>query len=294
MNYAPICLFLYNRIDHAKLTLDALCKNSLCKESALFVFIDGSKDLKDCKVQDDLEALCFEYESNFLSLSVKRSRENLGLALSLSSGIDSILKRYNRTIVLEDDLVTSEFFLKYMNKCLDLYENSSNVFSVNAYMFPLNNNENKTFLSSLGTSSWGWGTWSDKWKFFKIDHTRYEKSSDDDEFKNKFNFGSIDYYSMLKNKKSWAIHWYYSVFERGGVGVFPTRSLVQNIGFDGSGTNCNKEELYSVDVESSLPDVKYEELVNIQLEDKMKDYLRSQYIRKSLLNRVFRKLKNFL
>ena len=40
---------------------------------------------------------------------------------------------------------------------------------------------------------------------------------------------------------SWAIVWYLSVFMRQGLTLFPIRSLVGNIGFDGSGTNCGTD-----------------------------------------------------
>ena len=36
---------------------------------------------------------------------------------------------------------------------------------------------------------------------------------------------------------AWDIRWYYTVFARGGLVLFPPRTLVINIGFDGSGTH---------------------------------------------------------
>ncbi len=41
---APIALFVYNRIDHTKQTIQALQNNYLAKDSELFIFSDGWKD----------------------------------------------------------------------------------------------------------------------------------------------------------------------------------------------------------------------------------------------------------
>ena len=46
-NNAPIVLFVFNRIDHTKKTIEALKKNILAIESELFIFSDGAKNEKD-------------------------------------------------------------------------------------------------------------------------------------------------------------------------------------------------------------------------------------------------------
>ena len=50
------------------------------------------------------------------------------------------------------------------------------------------------------------------------------------------------YYNMLSKQRrgkvdSWAIRWYLSVFMRDGLTLYPSQTLIQNIGFDGSGTH---------------------------------------------------------
>lgn len=42
---------------------------------------------------------------------------------------------------------------------------------------------------------------------------------------------------MKKGIGSWAIRWYWTIFMNGGLNLFPSRALVRNIGFDGSGTH---------------------------------------------------------
>ena len=43
-NYAPICLFTYNRLYETKETVNALKNNLLSKDSELFIFSDGPKN----------------------------------------------------------------------------------------------------------------------------------------------------------------------------------------------------------------------------------------------------------
>ena len=49
MKYAPIALFVYNRPEHTKKTLEALQKNTLAQNSELFIFSDGPKNNQDKK-----------------------------------------------------------------------------------------------------------------------------------------------------------------------------------------------------------------------------------------------------
>ena len=44
MTLAPIVLFVYNRIEHTKKTIEALQKNTLANQSELFIYSDASKD----------------------------------------------------------------------------------------------------------------------------------------------------------------------------------------------------------------------------------------------------------
>ena len=69
-----------------------------------------------------------------------------------------------------------------------------------------------------------------------------------------FNFdGGYDYLAMLDSQvrgknDSWAIRWYASAFLNNKLTLYPGKSLVLNIGNDGSGTHCSATEIYSGDL----------------------------------------------
>ncbi|WP_154648040.1 glycosyltransferase family 2 protein [Pedobacter arcticus] len=221
--------------------------NKLAKDSILFIYSDGLKDdateVQKIAFQETRQVL--KNEKWCKEVHIVEREINFGLAENVITGVTEILNRYGKIIVLEDDLVTSPYFLDYCNDGLNIYQDSQNVYSINAYQFPIDfgNSNPEAFLCPLATSSWGWATWKSKWDKLDASLEYGELIQSNNQLKKRFDFGSYQFSNMLENKKSWAIKWYYSVFIRNGLGVFTTESLVKNIGFDGTGENCGIEEL---------------------------------------------------
>ena len=291
MQTAPVVLFLYNRPIHSKRTLEHLAQNTFAKYTNLYVFIDGPKRTEDELLQDQLAQICQEFASSFKSIEITRSKINKGLALSVTEGVTQIVNEAGAAIVLEDDLLTSKVFLEYMHNGLELYREDKNVFSINGYMFPIHSTENTTFLSPLATSSWGWATWKDRWANFSMETPFQGIIQENDFLKRRFNVGDLDYISYLNNNKSWAIRWYYSVFIRNGLGVFPTKSLVLNIGHDGSGENCGNSQVYQTQLNTQLPQIKHESVINMKYEALLQNHFK-QKTKKEGKNGITTKIKN--
>ena len=237
---APIILFVYNRPWHTLQTLEALSKNTLAKESILYIYSDAAKEESQIdKVNEVREVI--KSKQWCLQVKIIERKTNFGLSSNVIEGITEIVNQYGEIIVLEDDLVTSPYFLEYCNDGLEIYHNEKSVYSINGYQFPLGINKSDTFLCPLATSSWGWATWADRWSAFEIE-LKYRNVIQKNRFlTQRFNLADYDYTNMLGNEKSWAIRWYYSVFVRNGLGLFPTQSLVKNIGFDGKGENYTSD-----------------------------------------------------
>lgn len=247
---APIVLFVYNRPDHTQKVLDALKNNPEAKESELFVYCDGAKEnaseIEKKQIEETRQVI--RNIIGFKTLTIVESNVNKGLASSIIEGVTDIVNKYGRIIVLEDDIVTSCGFLKYMNDALELYKNNKKVMQVSGYVFPYHEDFNKfdTFFHKPG-SCWGWATWKDAWKYFKK-----EPQDQFDELTTKnlwFEFTLRDAYPSYKSQieqnisgqiNTWAIFWYASIFLNNGTSLVPTISLVQNIGLDGSGENCGE------------------------------------------------------
>jgi hypothetical protein len=243
MELAPIAFFAYNRPHHTLRALNNLSRCDLSAESNLHIFCDGSKTAKDWehvrRVQDLVRS-----EKWCGSVNVVIREENIGLANSIISGVSSLIENYGRVIVLEDDLLVSPFFLRYMNDSLVLYEKNEQVMQISGYMFDIDLGSDIDAIFLPFTSSWGWATWKRAWKKFDPHMRAYNLLKSNKQLRDRFNlYGAYDYFRMLKMQKagridSWAVRWYLSVFMDGGLILYPTKTLVKNIGWDASGIHC--------------------------------------------------------
>jgi len=144
--------------------------------------------------------------------------------------------------VLEDDLVTSPYFLQYMNDALNLYENDNRVISIHGYCYPIDGLPETFFLK--GADCWGWATWKRGWSLFEQDGSRLISELERRKLVERFDcFGAYDFSGMLKGQiegrnDSWAIRWYASALLQGKLTLYPGKSLVHNTGNDASGRHC--------------------------------------------------------
>lgn len=248
MTHSPIALFVYNRPQHTKQTIEALQKNALAIHSDLIIFSDAPKnDMADNAVSEVRNYI--KSITGFKSVSIVERLENFGLARSIIDGVTSIVNERGRIIVLEDDLIVSPYFLDYMNNALNKYKDEKKVVQVSGYMFPVELKINEDALFLPLTTSWGWATWARAWELFDPDANGYASVKNDLALKRRFNLdGAYDYFSMLEAQlagriDSWAIRWQLSTFLFGGLTLYPRYSLVTNSGFDGSGTHTSTRGL---------------------------------------------------
>jgi hypothetical protein len=252
MKYSPIVLFLYNRPEHTKITLDALASNAEASDSELFIFCDGLKSNRSEKDQENVKAvrLIAEEESRFRKVHVINRSRNLGLANSIIKGVTEVVNQFGRVIVLEDDIVPSKGFLKYMNEALNLYEYEDKVGCIHAWNYDLDTTqfEHSTFFLR-GADCWGWATWKESWKLFNPNGKFLLDKIKSNELQYSFNRnGTHSFVEMLENQiikknDSWAIRWHASLFLNDCYCLHPVKPLVLNIGLDGSGTHCGHHKL---------------------------------------------------
>ncbi|MDO4790455.1 MAG: glycosyltransferase family 2 protein [Porphyromonas sp.] len=247
---APVLFFVYNRPEHTRQTINSLLAQAEAAHTDLIIFCDGAKDEKDTKKVEEVQEIV-EGLSGFKSKTIHRQQKNIGLAKSIINGVTEVLRSYPSVIVLEDDLVLSPYFLRWMNDALDRYssvEEVAHIYGCN-YFQTKGGNPNGDFLCFVG--SWGWGTWKRAWeKYAEWDGEKLLKEIESRREKKRFDFNnSYPYTRMLKRQvlgenNSWAIRWNASLFLRNKLSLTAGRSLVNNIGFDGSGTHCGQDTLY--------------------------------------------------
>lgn len=252
MYKAPIVLFVYNRLSHTQLTVEALLRNSGASESQLFIFSDAAKNKSVIDAVNQVRAY-IKSITGFKSISIIERVENFGLARSIIDGVTQVCSEYGKVIVLEDDLVTSPYFLQFMNESLNLYNNDDRIISIHGYIYPVKAKLPETFFLR-GADCWGWATWKRGWDLFESDGRKLLETLKKNQLESEFNFGgSYDYLGMLDSQvngknDSWAIRWYASAFLANKLTLYPGKSLVLNIGNDDSGTHCGTTEIFSGDI----------------------------------------------
>jgi len=250
MAFAPIVLFVYKRLWHTQQVVEALLQNPEASQSDLFIYSDGPKP----GVEEDVKKLreYLKTIKGFKKIEIIERKTNYGLANNIIDGITKIVDKYEKIIVLEDDLVVSPGFLHYMNKGLEIYKNEEKVASIHGYVYPLKKwyKLPQTFFIR-GADCWGWGTWQRAWNIFEPDGRKLKEEILKRKEKKLFDMGgTYPYFKMLEDQingknNSWAIRWYASAFLHNKLTLYPHQSLVKNIGFDKSGTHCQGGDVFS-------------------------------------------------
>lgn len=258
---APVIVFAYDRPVHLQRTLAALAENTLAAKSSVRIYCDGPKVGSTMEQQNRLREVrsVAKGAEGFASIVVQESKENKGLARSIVDGVTNTVQEYGTVIVLEDDMVTSKYFLQFMNDALQRYVNESKVMHIAGYLpHNMKSFDEHFFLKYM--SCWGWATWKDRWVHFKDDAVHLKKEMEAKSLVHSFNLdGSAPgFFAQLEKNITgelctWAVKWGASIYLRGGLCLFPNRSLVSNIGVDGSGTNSGKS--YSNTFKTEIQDV---------------------------------------
>lgn len=254
---APIIIFAYNRLNDIQNTILNLKGNHLAKESHIFIFSDYAS--KKDHIPSVTNVRKFLHTINgFKSVTIIERQENYGLARNIIEGVTDIIIRYEKVIVLEDDLITSKNFLNYMNQTLDFYKNNKNIFAISGFSWnlpSLKHIREDVFLA-YRPASWGWATWKDQWENIDWDLKDYENFVNDKKAIKKFNRGGMDMTRMLKHYKegknnSWAIRWAYSMSKQDKYCIYPKVSKIQNIGFGNNATHCKGEHIHITKLDNS-------------------------------------------
>jgi len=234
---------------HLKKCVESLLLNKLASESDLYIFADGAKTEVDQEPVKQVRNYLHSIKG-FKIINITERTENWGLARNIIDGVTTIVKKYGRVIVLEDDLVVAPYFLRFMNDALEAYKNEPRVGHIQACDYTQDPTLPDTFLIKW-TGSWGWATWERAWKLFNPDGLALLRELEERKLTKTFDFnGKYGYTRMLRHQvegknNSWAIRWNASLFLKDVLSLNVGKSLVQNNGFDGTGTNCGSGRLYA-------------------------------------------------
>lgn len=238
-NNTGVALFVYNRPSHFRRVLIAL-ENYKIEE--LNVFLDGPKNNKDKILQKEIKLTLKKNKYNkAINFKVNYSSKNKGLAKSITQGLDKLSKKYENILILEDDCVPRKELFYFINKKINLLKNK-NYAAICGFQLPEIHKKNKNKIDTLILKyfiSWGWCVKSSYWRKYRKSYKILKKNKVKDVLikkiskliSNKNNVWTIDFikFNSLEKKKY----------------VFPSMSLIKNIGFDGTGVNSKVTDKFN-------------------------------------------------
>jgi len=266
---APVIIFVYNRPEHTKITINALSSNYLAKETVVYIYSDAAKDDSQKKLVEATRSYIdkIQQKNYFDKVEIIKANNNKGLANSIIDGVTEIIEKYNKVIVIEDDLITSKDFLQYMNGALSFYENNESIWSISGYNLPIEiptNYKHDVYVSYRGCS-WGWASWKNRWDKVDWSVKDYSTFKDSRVLRRRLNRGGRDMAAMLDLQMvgkidSWAIRWCYTQSKLNLFTVYPVRSRIKNIGLDGSGTHSGISKHYETDFNVNNNECNFEDV----------------------------------
>ncbi|WP_158904639.1 glycosyltransferase family 2 protein [Burkholderia sp. L27(2015)] len=244
----PVALFAYNRPDHTQRALDALSRSRRVEDCEFHLFADGPRTDAARPAVEATRKVLREWAVSFDARVIEQP-QNLGLAKSIATGVSDLCARYGRVIVVEDDLVVNPDFLHYMIESLDRYADDERIMQISGFTLSTPPGITTDAFLLPVTTTWGWATWQRAWQHFAWQPVDLEGAKRDGNWRELFDLGGTCAFStMLEDRlagrnDSWGILWWYAVSRLNGLVVYPTKSLVWNGGFDGSGIHCGSDDV---------------------------------------------------
>src|SRR6185436_10465038 len=179
----PVLIVTYDRLEHLKRTITSLQANVCAEQTDLFIASDyqrtDSEASKVAAVRNYLKSI-----DGFRSITVFAREKNFGVVDNSNSALQCIFSKFDRFIIMNDDLVTAPGFLKFTNEAFEKYRDNERVFSITGYCPPIRipstYQYDAFFLGRM--SAWGCAMTKDKYDSIQdITRDQYDEFVSDKE-----------------------------------------------------------------------------------------------------------------
>tara|TARA_B100000767_G_C19769905_1_gene539402 strand:+ start:1564 stop:2409 length:846 start_codon:yes stop_codon:yes gene_type:complete len=243
-----ILVFAYNRPSHLRRVLISLEDYKIQK---INIILDGPKNKKDIICQKEIQSIVFG-KSN-IKINFIHRKKNLGLAKSITTTLDKFSKIYESLIIIEDDCIPRKEFFKFTLASLKKFQSDISIGAICGYQLPeiqINNHRNMEIYKLNYFIPWGWSVWSKNWtEFRKQKNEIFNKKNLSYKIKSKVIKKLLD--KKKKTNDIWSLKFIIFNYINNKKYIFPSKSQIKNIGFDGSGINSKVTDKFSTQYFSS-------------------------------------------
>ncbi len=269
MKMAPVVIPTLNRYEHLRNCIESLAVNKYAKETDLYI----SVDYPPAKKYEEGYHKVLEYVKGdikgFKSVKVFIQKDNLGPSENGRFLYGRVWEDTDRLIYTEDDNIFSPNYLEYMNSMLDKYEDDTEIFAINGYLWPVKLSKCDGLFKTSLFSAWGCGLWKNRMeeyaKFRKENIADFLKDRNNRKamkewsyhvYKNALYIANDKYYLPIYRQNSsdgelrdsdFIVELY--LYIKGKKTIIPFLSKVRNMGHDGTGENCDSAERESFDLQ---------------------------------------------
>lgn len=276
---APVGFTVYKRIEHLEKSVAALKNNDLAADTDLFFFSDMAKPGDEEKVKQVREFI--KEVSGFKSVTVTERAENSRVKNN-RGGLSYLTKTYGKVIWMAEDIVTAPGFLNFMNGALNSYKDDRRVFSIAGWSPPIElpGDYTKDCFLLPRFNGWGFAIWEDRFQsaahymWNKIPVKEYKSTIENKRKLRKLvSLMGEDYLKMLYNEMNKPgmdaldLRYMFHQYQHNLYTVYPSASLVQNTGHDGSGLHCGVTNRFDVTLDLNKKDFIFPK--NIKPEDRI-------------------------
>jgi hypothetical protein len=222
------------------------------RPSRLFVVADGPRadkpgDVAKCEAVRHIVDQGIDWPCE---VHKKYAERNLGCARGVAGGLTWAFSFSEKLIVLEDDCLPDPGFFDFCDELLDRYATDTRIGHITGCLryFQRFEMEHSYAFCRYG-SIWGWASWSRAWRHYDLEMRLWPQflrqhaiRSATRSRREEATWTKLLNTAYAGRLNTWDYQWYFARFAQGMLSIAPSVNLVENIGFDGSGTNCGPGE----------------------------------------------------
>lgn len=226
--------------------LDGLSTNQLAKTASVTICIDGLKsDASDmyCDLHAQTIAVA-NSENRFAENLVLVNKENLGVTKQYFDKFNLFFKDNEQLVVVEDDVVVGSCFLDFVTEAFSRYGTNPKLGIINGYTYyvPFIKKNNSCYFSPGGGNQ-AFAITKFFWEQMDLKCSGSELLKTDSDLRNRFNSNGVDYTGILfaqlegRHTGAWDAIFWWNIFSKGLLSLYPDRSLSTNIGWNSVGSS---------------------------------------------------------